>query len=81
MLTLDGQTVACLDATQIAVDCFGMQKPNTPMLGVVARATDLISLETLLTEVEETFKKKFPSKVVEGNLEAVRRAYEEVLYG
>lgn len=78
MLTLNGQRVACIDATQIAVDCFGMQKPNTPMLGAVARTTDLVSLDTLLAEVEESFSKKFSSKVVEGNLAAIRRAYEEV---
>jgi len=81
MLILDGQTVACVDATQIAMDCFGMQKPNTPMLGAVARTTELISLDTLLAEVEETFSKKFPPKLVEGNLQAIRRAYEEVAYG
>jgi pyruvate ferredoxin oxidoreductase gamma subunit len=81
MLILDGQKVACVDATQIAMDCFGMQKPNTPMLGAVARTTELISLDTLLAEVEETFNKKFPPKLVEGNLQAIRRAYEEVSYG
>ncbi len=81
MLILDGQKVACVDATQIAMDCFGMQKPNTPMLGAVARTTELISLDTLLAEVEETFSKKFPPKLVEGNLQAIRRAYEEVAYG
>jgi pyruvate ferredoxin oxidoreductase gamma subunit len=81
MLILDGQKVACVDATQIAMDCFGMQKPNTPMLGAVARTTELISLDTLLAEVEETFSKKFPPKLVEGNLQAIRRAYEEVSYG
>ena len=81
MLTLNGQEVACVDATQIAVDCFGMQKPNTPMLGAVARVTDLVSLDTLLAEIEESFSKKFSPKVVEGNLNAVRRAYEEVSYG
>ena len=80
LLTLNGQKVACVDATQIAMECFGMQKPNTPMLGVVARATGLISLDTLIAEVEETFSKKFPPKVVEGNLEAIQRAYEEVAY-
>ena len=80
ILTLNGQRVACLDATQIAIDCFGMQKPNTPMLGVVARTTGLISLDTLLAEVEEVFSKKFPPKLVTGNLNAVRRAYEEVTY-
>ena len=81
ILTLNEQKVASVDATQIAVDCFGMQKPNTPMLGVVARATDLISLDTLLAEVEEIFGRRFPPKVVEGNLEAIRRAYEEVTHG
>jgi pyruvate ferredoxin oxidoreductase gamma subunit len=63
------------------MDCFGMQKPKTPMLGAVARTTELISLDTLLAEVEETFNKKFPPKLVEGNLQAIRRAYEEVSYG
>lgn len=78
MLTLNGQRIARIDATQIAVDCFGLQKPNTPMLGAVARATNLIGLDTLLAEVEEAFSKKFSPKVVEGNLTAIRRAYEEV---
>lgn len=78
LLTLNGQQVAGVDATQIAVDCFGLQKPNTPMLGAVLRATGLISLDTLLAEVEATFSKKFSARVVKGNLEAIRRAYEEV---
>lgn len=81
LLTLNGQRVACIDATQIAVDCFGMQKPNTPMLGAIARTTELITLDTLLAEVEESFSKKFSPEVVEGNLQAIRRAYEEVSDG
>ncbi len=80
ILTLNGQKLACLDATQIAVDCFGMQKPNTPMLGAIARVTGLVALDTLLVEVEEIFSKKFPPKVVEGNIKAVQRAYQEVSY-
>jgi pyruvate ferredoxin oxidoreductase gamma subunit len=81
LLTLNGQRVACIDATQIAVDCFGMQKPNTPMLGAIVRTTGLIGLDTLLAEVEETFSKKFPPELVKGNLQAIRRAYEEVSDG
>jgi pyruvate ferredoxin oxidoreductase gamma subunit len=72
--------LACVDATRIAVECFGLQKPNTPMLGAVARATGLVRLDSLLAEVEETFSQKFSSRVVEGNLKAVRRAYEEVTF-
>ncbi|MFQ5577187.1 MAG: 2-oxoacid:acceptor oxidoreductase family protein [Anaerolineae bacterium] len=82
MLNLNSsQHMACLDATQIAVDCFGMQKPNTPMLGAIAQATSLVGLETLLAEVEASFSKKFSPAVVQGNLNAVRRAFEEVTYG
>ncbi|MFQ5613273.1 MAG: 2-oxoacid:acceptor oxidoreductase family protein [Anaerolineae bacterium] len=81
ILTLNGQQVACVDATQIAVDCIGLLKPNTPMLGAVARVTGLVGLETVLVEVEESFSKKFSPRVVEGNLEAIRRAYEEVSDG
>lgn len=77
---LNGQRVACIDATQIAVDCFGMQKPNTPMLGAIARTTGLVELDTLLAEVEESFSHKFSPQVVTGNLEAIQRAYEEVVY-
>ena len=79
-LTLNGQRVACVDATRIAVECFGLQKPNTPMLGAIARAAGLVQLESLLSEIEATFGKKFSSRVVEGNLKAVRRAYEEVSF-
>lgn len=80
-LDLNGQRLACVDATRIAVECFGLQKPNTPMLGAVARATGLVRLESILIEVEETFSKKFSTRIVEGNLNAVRRAYEEVSFG
>ncbi len=79
-LRLSGQWLACVDATRIAVECFGLQKPNTPMLGAVAQATGLVRLDSLLAEIEETFSKKFSSRVVEGNLKAVRRAYEEVSF-
>lgn len=79
-LDLNGQRLACVDATRIAMENFGLQKPNTPMLGAVARATGLVRLESILIEVEETFSKKFSARVVEGNLNAVRRAYEEVSF-
>ena len=80
-LDLNGQRLACVDATRIAMECFGLQKPNTPMLGAVARATGLVQLESILIEVEEAFSRKFAARIVEGNLNAVRRAYEEVSFG
>jgi len=38
----------------------------------------VIQLDTLLNETEKSFGNKFKRQVVEGNLEAIRRAFEEV---
>lgn len=70
--------VFTVDATRIAQDTIGLRKPNTPMLGAVARVTGIVQLETLLAETEKSFGHKYRRPVVEGNLAAIRRAYEEV---
>lgn len=76
-----GQKVITVDATKIAIDCFGRAMPNSPMLGALCRATGLITLEHLLEDVRKSFGKKFSQKVIDGNLEATRRGYEEVNEG
>jgi pyruvate ferredoxin oxidoreductase gamma subunit len=76
-----GQKVITVDATKIAIDCFGRAMPNSPMLGALCRATGLITLEHLLEDVKKSFGKKFSQKVIDGNLEATRRGYEEVKEG
>ncbi|MEW6584648.1 MAG: 2-oxoacid:acceptor oxidoreductase family protein [Nitrospirota bacterium] len=76
-----GQRVFTLDATKIALDCIGRPLPNSPMLGAVCRVTGLVSLEHLLEDVKKSFGKKFSQKIIDGNLEATRRGYEEVREG
>lgn len=76
-----GQKVITVDATKIAIDCFGRALPNSPMLGALCKATGLITLEHLLEDVKKSFGKKFSQKVIDGNLEATRRGYEEVKEG
>ncbi|MBA4374016.1 MAG: pyruvate synthase [Thermodesulfovibrio sp.] len=75
------QKVITVDATKIAIDCFGRAMPNSPMLGALCKATGLITLEHLLEDVKKSFGKKFSQKVIDGNLEATRRGYEEVREG
>ncbi|MGC2062149.1 MAG: 2-oxoacid:acceptor oxidoreductase family protein [Thermodesulfovibrionales bacterium] len=75
------QKVITVDATKIAIDCFGRAMPNSPMLGALCKATGLITLEHLLEDVKKSFGKKFSQKVIDGNLEATRRGYEEVKEG
>lgn len=75
------QKVFTVDATKIAIECFGRALPNSPMLGAVCRVTGLVSLEALLEDVRKSFGKKFSQKIIDGNLEATKRGYEEVREG
>jgi pyruvate ferredoxin oxidoreductase gamma subunit len=75
------QKVFSLDATKIAIECFGRAMPNAPMLGAVCKITGLITLEHLLEDVKKSFGKKFSQKIIDGNLEATKRGYEEVKEG
>jgi len=72
------QRVFTVDATKIALDCIGRALPNAPMLGAVTRVTGIVSIESLLEDVRKSFGKKFSQKIIDGNLEAVRRGYAEV---
>jgi len=75
------QKVFTVDATKIAFDCIGRALPNSPMLGALCKITGLITLEHLLEEVRKSFGKKFAQKIIDGNVEATRRGYEEVKEG
>ena len=76
-----GQKVFSVDATKIAFECIGRALPNAPMLGAICKVTGLISLDHLLEDVKKSFGKKFSQKIIDGNLEATRRGYEEVKEG
>lgn len=77
----DGQKIYTVDATKIAIECFGRPMPNSPMVGTLAKISGLITLEQVLEDVKKSFGKKFSQKVIDGNLEAARRGYEEVHEG
>lgn len=73
-----GVRVMTVAATEISKATLGRNLPNTPMVGAVARATGLFTLEEVEDHLRKSFGKKFAAEVVEGNLESVRRAYNEV---
>jgi pyruvate ferredoxin oxidoreductase gamma subunit len=75
------QKVFTIDATKIAFECIGRALPNSPMLGALCKVTGLITLEHLLEDVRKSFGKKFSQIIINGNLEATRRGYEEVKEG
>jgi len=62
-----------IPATQIALKILGMPITNTAMLGTVARATNVVSLES----VEKTVKERFRLDLAEKNFAVIKEAYQE----
>jgi pyruvate ferredoxin oxidoreductase gamma subunit len=52
--------------------------PNTPMIGALAKLTGLFTLDQITAHLIKTFGKKFSQEVIDQNVAAVTRAYEEV---
>jgi len=77
-LGLKTQKVYTVDATRISLETVGKFMPNTPMLGALVKSTGLLSLEKVLEEVKKMFGGKLKEEIMQSNLDAIRRAYEEV---
>ncbi len=61
------------DATALALDVLKRDIVNTAMLGVFAKVTGHVKLESILKALEEVF----PPKILEPNRELVSKAYEK----
>ncbi|NOZ91909.1 pyruvate synthase [bacterium 3DAC] len=70
--------LATVDATGIALDTIGRPIPNVPMLGALIKVTNLLPLESVEEKLKHKFSEKFTEKIVEGNLKALERGYQEV---
>jgi len=60
-------------ATQIALKILGMPITNTAMLGTVARATNVVSLES----IEKIVKERFRADLAEKNFAVIKEAFQE----
>jgi len=78
-LGLKSGKVATLDATGIAMDTLKRDIPSTLMLGAVAKVTGLVSLDSVIHVAKERLGEKLRPDVVEANVTALKRAYEEVI--
>lgn len=73
--------VCTVDATSIAMEQFGREITNTPMLGALAKATGLFSLEELEQQIHHKFERKFGENVVKANVAALREASDRLREG
>ncbi|OGC36963.1 pyruvate synthase [candidate division WOR-1 bacterium RIFOXYB2_FULL_48_7] len=79
-LKLQGLKVFTVDASGISKATIGRDIPNTPLLGALVKASNLLDFASMLKDTEEKLAIKFKSKpeIVKGNIEAIKRAYNEV---
>lgn len=72
-----------IDASKISRECIKANYPNTSMLAAIIKITKIMTKEELLTNMKESFEHKFARKpeVIEPNMQAITRAYDEVIGG
>lgn len=79
-LKLKQDQVFVVNASQIAQETIGMNIPNTPMLGALVKVIGSLDLDGVLEDTKHKLEQKFRHKpqVIAGNLESIKRAFNEV---
>jgi len=72
-LRLETGKVWTVPATEIAIKTLGAPITNTAMLGAVARATSIVTMNSL----DKTVKERFRADLGEKNMVVIRSAFEE----
>ncbi|NPA64885.1 MAG: pyruvate flavodoxin oxidoreductase subunit gamma [Epsilonproteobacteria bacterium] len=74
---LEGKEVYVVDCMQISLDTIGRAIPNTPMLGALMKVSGMFDLEYFQNAMKKVLS-KFPQKIIDANMAAIERAYNEV---
>ena len=72
--------VYTIDARTISEECLGGYFPNTPMLSAIVKVSGVMEPERFVADMEASFHHKFATKpqVIEGNMNCMRKAMQEV---
>jgi len=74
---LEGREVYIVDCMQISLDTIGRAIPNTPMLGALMKVSGMFELDYFKNAMLKVLA-KFPQKIIDANMAAIERAYNEV---
>jgi pyruvate ferredoxin oxidoreductase gamma subunit len=69
--------VFTVDCFKIAQETIGRAIPNTPMLGAFMKVSNMFEIE-YFKEAMKSVLKKLPQKIVDANMIAIQRAFDEV---
>ena len=74
---LEGKKVYTLDCIKIAQETIGRAIPNTPMLGAFMKISEMYDIDFFKENMQRVLA-KLPQKIVDANMLAIQRAYDEV---
>ncbi len=74
---LEGKKVYTVDCITIAKETIGRPIPNTPMLGALMKVSKMYEIEFFKENMKRILA-KLPQKIVDANMIAIQRAYDEV---
>ncbi|MBU0719810.1 pyruvate flavodoxin oxidoreductase subunit gamma [bacterium] len=74
---LAGKKVYTVDCIKIAQETIGRPIPNTPMLGAFMKVSEMYDIE-FFKESMVRILGKLPQKIIDANMVAIQRAYDEV---
>ena len=74
---LENRDVYVVDCMKISLDTIGRAIPNAPMLGALIKVSGMFELEYFQNAMKRVLS-KFPQKIIDANMAAIERAYNEV---
>ncbi len=74
---LEGKKVFTVDCIKIAQETIGRPIPNTPMLGALMKISEMYDIEFFKESIKNVLG-KLPQKIIDANMVAIQRAYDEV---
>ena len=74
---LEGKEVYTLDCIAIANETIGRAIPNTPMLGAFMKISGMYKMDFFKENMQRVLA-KLPQKIVDANMIAIQRAFDEV---
>ncbi len=77
-MKLQGRRLYTVDATGISLRNVGKAIPNTPMVGAFVGVTGLLSARAVAEDFRVKFRGKFKDEIIEGNVQSILDASQEV---
>lgn len=67
-----------VDANGISMEIVGQPRPNTVVLGKLVQITEIVKLETLISEFRKIFEGKIGKEATDKNVAAIEKAYDTI---